>query len=307
MVYPHQGAALSSIKSMRGYFIYCRKSSEAEDRQVLSIESQEGALRQIAEKFRVPVQEVLTEAMSAKAPGRPVFNQMMQRLYKGEAAGIICWKLDRLARNPVDGGSIIWAIKQHHIRVITPAQTYSHDEDNVILMYVEFGMAQKYVDDLSKNVKRGLETKIKKGGYPGVAPMGYLNHVDQMTGEKYLIKDPERFPVIRRMWDMMLTGLYTPPQILYLANQQWGFRTRKTRKTGGNPLARSSIYKILTSPFYYGYFEAPKNSGQWHKGNHEPMVTQAEYDSVQAFLGRKGNPRPSKRRSFPFTGLIHCC
>jgi DNA invertase Pin-like site-specific DNA recombinase len=85
---------------MPGYFIYCRKSSEAEDRQVLSIESQTRELEQIAAKLNLPVAEILTESKSAKDPGRPVFNQMMQRLYRGEAAGIICWKLDRLARKP---------------------------------------------------------------------------------------------------------------------------------------------------------------------------------------------------------------
>ena len=84
---------------MPGYFIYCRKSSEAEDRQVLSIESQTRELELLAEKLNLPIVEILTESMSAKAPGRPVFNEMMQRLYRGEAAGIICWKLDRLARN----------------------------------------------------------------------------------------------------------------------------------------------------------------------------------------------------------------
>ncbi len=159
---------------MPGYFIYCRKSSEAEDRQVLSIESQTRELEEIAAKLNLPVLEILSESKSAKEPGRPVFNAMMQRLYRGEAAGIICWKLDRLARNPVDGGSIIWAIKQHGIKVVTPAQSYAHQDDNIILMYIEFGMAQKYVDDLSKNVKRGLKTKIEKGWYPGVAPLGYL-------------------------------------------------------------------------------------------------------------------------------------
>jgi len=146
---------------MSVYFIYCRKSSEAEDRQVLSIESQVRELKQVAARLNFPVTEVLSESKSAKEPGRPIFQQMMQRLYKGEAAGIICWKLDRLARNPVDGGSIIWAIKQHGIKVITPAQSYAREDDNVILMYIEFGMAQKYVDDLSKNVKRGLKTKIE--------------------------------------------------------------------------------------------------------------------------------------------------
>ena len=218
---------------MPGYFIYCRKSSEAEDRQVLSIESQTRELEQIAAKLNLPVAEILTESKSAKDPGRPVFNAMMQRLYRGEAAGIICWKLDRLARNPVDGGSIIWAIKQHGIKVMTPAQSYAREDDNIILMYIEFGMAQKYVDDLSKNVKRGTENQDRKWLVSGRRPGGYLNHTDKMTGENTLIKDPERFPSIRHMWDLMLTGLYTPPKILEIANQQWGFRTRPHAKMGG--------------------------------------------------------------------------
>ncbi|HEY5298414.1 MAG TPA: recombinase family protein [Verrucomicrobiae bacterium] len=220
---------------MSGYFIYCRKSSEAEDRQVLSIESQTRELEQIAKKLNLPIAEILTESKSAKDPGRPVFNTMMQRLYRDEAAGIICWKLDRLARNPVDGGSIIWAIKQQGIKVMTPAQSYAREDDNILLMYIEFGMAQKYVDDLSKNVKRGLKTKIENGWYPGVAPAGYLNHTDKLTGQNTLIKDPERFPLIRQMWEMMLTGLHTPPKILEMANNEWGFRTRPIRRMGGNP------------------------------------------------------------------------
>jgi DNA invertase Pin-like site-specific DNA recombinase len=291
---------------MPGYFIYCRKSSEAEDRQVLSIESQIRELEQIAAKLNLPVAEILTESKSAKDPGRSVFNQMMQRLYRGEAVGIICWKLDRLARNPVDGGSIIWAIKQHGIKVLTPAQSYAREDDNIILMYIEFGMAQKYVDDLSKNVKRGLKTKIENGWYPGVAPAGYLNHTDKLTGANNLIIDPERFPLIRRMWDLMLTGLYTPPKILEIANQQWGFRTRLTRKMGGKSLCRSAIYQFFTKPFYYGRFEYPAGSGQWYQGKHEPMITEAEYDRVQTLLGRNGNPRPQSQLEFAFTGLIRC-
>jgi site-specific DNA recombinase len=291
---------------MSGYFIYCRKSSEAEDRQVLSIESQTRELEQLAAKLNLPVAEVLTESKSAKDLGRPVFNTMMQRLYRGEAAGIICWKLDRLARNPVDGGSIIWAIKQQGIRVMTPAQSYAREDDNIILMYIEFGMAQKYVDDLSKNVKRGLKTKIENGWYPGIAPAGYLNHTDKITGKTTLISDPERFPIVRRMWDLMLAGLDTPPKILELANTQWGFRTRTTRKQGNKPLTRSAIYKIFNKPFYYGWFEYPAGSGQWYQGKHEPMITREEYDRVQRLLGRKGNTRPQSHFDFAFTGLIRC-
>jgi DNA invertase Pin-like site-specific DNA recombinase len=291
---------------MPGYFIYCRKSSEAEDRQVLSIESQTRELEQIAAKLGLPIVEILTESKSAKDPGRSVFNAMMQRLYRGEAVGIICWKLDRLARNPVDGGSIIWAIKQHGIKVMTPAQSYAREDDNIILMYIEFGMAQKYVDDLSKNVKRGLKTKIENGWFPGKAPLGYLNHTDKVTGENTLTKDPERFPLVREMWDLMLTGQYTPPQVLEIASQKWGLRTRVARRQGGRKLARSAIYKIFTKPFYYGSFEYPNGSGQWFSGKHEPMITETEYDRVQMLLGRRGSPRPKSRHQFAYTGLIRC-
>jgi len=124
---------------MPGYFIYCRKSSEAEDRQVLSIDSQTRELEQIAAKLNLPVVEILTESKSAKDPGRPAFNLMMQRLYRGEAAGIICWKLDRLARNPVDGGSIIWAIK----RTFRIWQNYCRPWPGAVPMKRSFGFHAK--------------------------------------------------------------------------------------------------------------------------------------------------------------------
>jgi site-specific DNA recombinase len=93
--------------------MYCRKSSEAEDRQILSIDSQTIELKRFAAQKGIKIVEVLTEAKSAKAPGvRRVFNSMMQRLYRGEDDGVLCWKLDRLARNPVDGGSIIGRIEK---------------------------------------------------------------------------------------------------------------------------------------------------------------------------------------------------
>lgn len=282
------------------YFIYCRKSSEAEDRQVLSIQSQIEELKKLAARLNLKVIDVLQESRSAKAPGRPVFDEMIKRISRGEADGIICWKLDRLARNPIDGGQIIWMLQRS---VIKHLQTYGRSyrpEDNVLMMSVEFGMANQFILDLSQNTKRGLRAKAERGWYPAPAPLGYLNSPYKKRGEKEIIKDPERFDLIRKMFDLMLTGNYTPPKILEIANRKWGFRMKN-----GKPMHRSTIYRVFTEPFYCGRFEYPRGSGNWYRGKHEPVITEDEYDKIQVLLGRKGRPRP-KAHMFAFRGMIRC-
>lgn len=285
--------------------MYCRKSSEAEDRQVLSIESQIQELERFAAGHNLPIGKTFTEAKSAKAPGRPIFSQMMEEVNRGLFAGILCWKLDRLARNPVDGGSLIWAIKQHGIKILTPQQSFSQNDDNAILMYVEFGIAQKFIDDLSRNVKRGLKAKAEQGWQPGMAPLGYLNEYRHGKGFCTIVKDPVRFPLIRRMWDLFLTGAYSVRDLHRLMNTKWGFRTRRNKTEREGPIALSAIYNILTAPFYCGEFEYPRRSGSWYRGAHEPMVTKEEFLRAQDILGRLGRPRP-QRHQFAFTGMIRC-
>lgn len=90
------------------YFIYCRKSSEAEDRQVLSLPAQQKELLELSQEQNLQVIGVYSESGSAHKIGRPKFNEMLKRIEKGEANGIIVWDESRLARNSLDGGKIIY-------------------------------------------------------------------------------------------------------------------------------------------------------------------------------------------------------
>src|SRR3989344_6237731 len=133
------------------YFLYARKSTDIDDKQVLSIESQLSELRTLAKREGLEIVAEFTEKRTAKFPGRPIFNDMMNRIQTGEAQGIICWKLDRLARNPVDDGLVSWLLQQATIeRIATPERSY-YPADNVLLMSVEFGMAHQYIRDLAVN------------------------------------------------------------------------------------------------------------------------------------------------------------
>ena len=289
-----------SNKEKIKYFLYPRKSSESEDRQVVSIDSQISDLGKMAQQDRMKIKDILPEARSAKAPGRPVFNEMLERIQRGEAQGIICWKLDRLARNPIDGGRIIWMLQQGIIKHIRTHERDYYPTDNVLMMSVEFGMANQFILDLSQNTKRGLRAKAERGWYPTFATLGYMHNTSKRKGEKEIVEDPERFDLTKKMWDLMLTGNYLPPRIWEIATNEWGLRNRK-----GGKISKSTIYRIFNDPFYYGEFEYPKDSGNWYQGKHEPMITKEDFEKVQILLGRKDKAR-LRKHAFAFTGLIRC-
>ena len=144
------------------YVIYCRKSTESEDRQMLSFDSQEKELLALAEKVGLNIVKVFRESKSAKEPGRPVFNEMIKMISSGKAEAILCWKIDRLTRNPVDGGQIQWLLQNNKIKCIQTFEKNFLPSDNVLLMSIEQGMASQYIRDLSVNVKRGNRAKMKK-------------------------------------------------------------------------------------------------------------------------------------------------
>lgn len=314
---PHERKTMTKMKTESSkikYIVYTRKSSESEDRQTLSLDDQKRELDELISKERLKVVESFAgkgkgESQSAHRRGRPIFNYVMQQIEKGKANGLIVWHPNRIARNAFDGGLVITLMDEGKLLEIrTPTKTYLNNPDDKFWLALEFNMAKKSSDDNGVAVTRGIKTKLLAGWYPSRAPLGYLNTKNyEEKGKNFILKDTERFDSVRRMWDLMLTGNYTPPQIVRIANEEWSFKTRATKRhTGLKPLSRSNIYKIFTSPFYYGWFEYGKGSvKQLYKGSHEPMITEKEYDIVQKLLGRHGRPRPQKHR-FAFTGLMRC-
>ena len=281
------------------YFLYARKSSESEDRQIQSIDDQISRMKDLANTLGISIKEILTEAKTAKKPYcRPVFTDMLERIEKGEAQGILCWQINRLSRNPIDSGTLSWMLQQGALKSIQTMERQYLPDDNVLLFNVESGMANQFIIDLRKTSRRGMEGKAERGWLPSRAPLGYLNDVLEHT----IYEDVERFGLVRKMWDMMLTGNYTPQQIRQIANKEWGFRTAKTKRAGGVELANSVMYKTFNNIFYTGMFEW---TGKIYQGNHKPMITMEEYDRVQIILGRKGKPR-AQTHEFAYTGLMYC-
>jgi site-specific DNA recombinase len=281
------------------YLVYCRKSTEDEDRQIQSIDSQKRELtRLFVAETGVEIVDMLDEAQSAMTPGRPVFNQALDRIERGEAEGLIAWAPDRLARNSIDGGRVIYLLDTGKIKDLKFATfTFENTPSGKFMLSILFGQSKYYSDALSENVKRGIRTKLENGWLPNIAKTGYLN--DPIT--RTIVADPDRFPFVREMWELMLTGAYSPRRIRDIMEAR-GLRTLKRKREGGRPLSLSAVHKILTNPFYAGLI---RWNDRLYQGKHPAVVTIDEYERVQRLIRRQTQPR-SKTRDFAFTGMFKC-
>ena len=293
--------------SKQKFFIYCRKSSESEDRQAASIKDQMDVLQKMVDLQGLDVVEVFTEERSSKEPGRPIFNEMLSRINAGEANGLCTYDNDRLARNPIDNGNIAWLLQKGILKEIkTPGRSY-FPEDAGLLLSIEQGRATDYVIRLSKNVRRGLNSRVQSGWRPAKAPIGYIN-VDTGNGFKTTEKDPDRFDILRRMWDHYLTGHYSVRELHEIVNEQWGLRTPQKRQRGGKKLSMSNVYRILNEPFYTGKFlwtNPDTGDKELFQGKHPAMVTEHEFRRAQILLGGKGKSQ-MQSKDFSYTGLVRC-
>jgi len=275
--------------------MYIRKSTDEDDRQVLSLESQEAELNEFASREHLSVVGVFRESQTAKEPGRVKFNEMLARVELGHAEGILAWHPDRLARNSIDGGKIIYLVDSEKIQSLKfPTFWFEPTPQGKFMLNIAFGQSKYFVDNLSENTKRGLRQKLRRGEWPGWAPVGYLN--DKL--KHVVVPDTDRAPLVRKLFERYATGNYSLKDIQNIANTLGLF------SRGEKVLSVSLIQSILSNPFYYGVF---KYNGELYEAKHEPILPKKLFDAVQKVMANKAKPKKqSKVAEYPYRGLLLC-
>ena len=277
------------------FFIYARKSTDDSTRQARSIGDQIAEARELARREGFNVLETLVEKQTAKKPGRPIFNEMLDRIEKGEASGIIAWHPDRLARNSLDGGKVIWMIDTGAIEALKfPSYRFDPTPQGKLGLAIEFGISKYYVDKLSADISRGIRQKVQNGIWPQFAPVGYLN--DRKT--KIIIPDPVKAPLIRKAFEMYATGNYTLRQVRTAIND-----LGLTSKYNAGKVAVSKFQYFLQNPIYYGMI---RFHGEFYAGKHEPIISKELFDAAQAVMSEKSKPKSNNLKPYLYRGQFHC-
>lgn len=251
------------------YFLYARKSTEDEERQVKSIEDQLTELRGFSKREKLTIIQTFIENKSAKKPGRPVFNEMIQKLYRSEEPiGLLAWHPDRLARNSVDGGHIIYLIDIKKVASLKfPTFWFEPTPQGLFMLQVSFGQSKYYSDNLAENVSRGLRQKVKRGEWPTLAPYGYINN----RKTRNLEPNPLKAKLVKLAYEEFATGEYSLESLC----KQLYFLGMTTSK--GTMLAKHVVHNILRSPVYLGLI---KYKGKLYQGKFKSIITKELWDKV---------------------------
>ena len=283
------------------YCLYARKSTESEERQILSIDSQVKEMLQIAEREGLEIVDIRRESHSAKDSGqRPVFQEIIRDIRSGRYTGIMTWAPDRLSRNAGDLGSLVDLIDQKLLLEIkTYGQVFKNSPSDKFLLMILCSQAKLENDNKSVNVKRGLRTRCEMGLWPAPAPTGYLNE-KRIDRKGHVMVDPERGPIIRQMFEKVAYEKWSGRKIYHWLKFDMNLRSATSNK----PLTLSNIYRLLQTSFFYGSFEYPMGSGNWYTGKHEPLITRELFEKAREQLVRSEIKHENKQ--FAFSRRITC-
>ena len=291
------------------YVMYLRKSSEDEQSQPKSLEDQEkDCLEYAAREGLLVIGKPIKESKSAKTSGnRPKFTQMIEDIKAGKYDGILAWHPDRLARNSLESGIIIDMLDSGQIRDLQfPTCRFENNASGKLLLNILFAMSKQYSEHLAENVQRGTDTNWDAAKSSGEPKWGYTR--SDITG--YYEPD-ENFDKVRKCWDMRLAGHSLQEIADYCKKEDIHRITKTTRRK--QPLhSTQQLSPMFRDPFHFGILEQVEDEKDLRtipEANFKPMITEEEFDLVQAM--NRSNPRSRGEtvkgaQFYPLRRFVHC-
>jgi DNA invertase Pin-like site-specific DNA recombinase len=280
---------------LKKYFAYTRVSTARQGEQGVSLQEQKAEIERYSKLRGLEIVQWFEERETAAKLGRRVFADMMKRLRRGEAAGVIIHKIDRSARNLRDwadvGDLTDNGIEVHFTRESLDLQSSS----GRLAADVQAVVAANYVRNLREETIKGFYGRLKQGVLPMPSPLGYL---DAGPGKPKTV-DPVRGPLIQEAFRLYSSGRFSQRSLC----REMARLSLRTKRNG--LVSKNTLAGILSNTFYFGLICIRKNN-QSFIGAHEPLISRALFEQVQDVLAGRSPRTPGTRKEFQFSRLVRC-
>ena len=249
--------------------------------------------------------EFVERGESAKTSDRNELQQMLEYIKENQVDYVIVNKVDRLARNRLDDALMTKMVYESGAELVSATENIDGTPQGMLLHGILASIAEFYSQNLSTEVMKGLNQKVKSGGTPGLAPLGYLNisNKDELGRRaSYVVIDEERAPFIKLAYELYATGDWS---VLDLAEylEVRGLVSRPTPSKPARPLKPNNLHKVLTNPYYKGIVVF---NGAMYEGKHEPLVDEITWQKAQDVLSSHNNGERTRIHDHFLKSTLYC-
>jgi site-specific DNA recombinase len=290
--------AAAGISVVRNAVVYARVSTKEQaerggDPEGYSIPAQREACRRKAEMLGAGViEEFVDRGESARSADRPELQRMLRFIKAEQIDFVIVHKIDRLARNRSDDVAITAAIAASGARLISVTENLDETPSGLLLHGIMSSIAEFYSRNLAAEVVKGTQQRVRAGGTPTRAPIGYLNVRKLVEGQEIrtIEIDPERHALVSWAFEAYATGEWS---LRNLANEleSRGLTFRPSAKQVARPVPANKLHQILRSRYYIGFVSY---SGVEYEGKH-PKLTDFETFKLCRPSSKSTAPRANAR------------
>jgi site-specific DNA recombinase len=308
----HRDRPPGAAQAMKRAVAYLRVSSKKQAKrdgreEGLSIPAQRDlVVKHVSDKGWTLVDEYVEPGRSGRTADRPALRAMLDRIAaQRDVDVVVMHKFDRFARNAGDHLSIRSALQRYGVTLVSVAEPIEQNAAGKMIEGLLAVLAEHYSDNLSAEVKKGQVQKARMGGFPHLAPLGYLNVRKKVNGVEvaYIDVDEDRARLVTDAFDLYATGEYTLESLTEEMTAR-GLTSRPRGTRTAMPLTVSGMHDLLINKFHIGVIEW---NGIEYRGSHTALVKRATWDRVQQLLTTRapGGTRERKHHHY-LKGTLVC-
>ena len=253
---------------MKSAAIYCRVSTEDQEREGTSLDSQLKACQDKAYELGYEISEKYTgkETYSGLSLDRPKLAQLRQWVRDKEVDAVVAYTLDRLSRDPVHFIILQEEIERSGVELILVTEDLDNSDVGLLITHIKGYAAKLEAEKIKERTMRGKRERIRNGKLPTGRGVLYGYDYDREHGINVA---NDKLAIVKMIGQWVIEeGIFLNEACRRLMEKHI------VAPKGGYRWSRGTVGRIMRNPAYAGKSYAGKTRTE---GKKRVICSEAEH------------------------------